>query len=81
MALADIAANAQGYANQIGSCTCTEQGKKYITNNCENGVRVNDYSVQLQNGQWECYFHYTFSDGTSSQQYFEVSSTNCMNEL
>ncbi len=83
-ALADTYLNAEGQlqANIApNSCSCmNEIGKKYIANTCEPGLRVNDYSVQLQNGQWECYFHFVFSDGTSSIQYTDVSSTNCMNE-
>jgi hypothetical protein len=72
LALNDIAANGQNYANMQGTCTATGGCPPYcentpnfkcINNVCEMGIRVNTGSYYSGHDNiWVCIFHYEFSD-------------------
>jgi hypothetical protein len=70
LALADIAANGQAYANAHGGCVCdttvcdgSDPSYKCINLNCEHGTAVCVSSV-FASGQWTCTWYYRFSDCT-----------------
>jgi hypothetical protein len=77
LALADIAANGQAWANANGTCSCADEGKKYINDVCETGTRIEYASEDLGNGQWKCTYVYTFSDGSYSGYYYTYQSFSC----
>lgn len=91
LAQADVDANGQAYANANGTCTsasgcvprfCRGEGQKCVNNNCETGVKV--YTSGVQNPStlmWTCTYHYEFSDGTWSVDYYEVSARQCYSPL
>lgn len=51
---------------------CTGNDKKCINGVCETGVRVNTGSVRLTSTTWRCYYHYVFSDASTSPTYDEI---------
>lgn len=77
LALADIAANGQAWANANGTCSCADEGKKFINGVCETGTRIEYASESLGNGQWKCTYVYTFSDGSYSGYYYTYQSFSC----
>jgi hypothetical protein len=88
LALNDIAANGQNYANTNGTCTsgcgsCTGNDKKCINNVCETGtwaVVSSIYKKVIVDGflqwRWVCTYRYCFSDGTQSTYYEETVNTS-----
>jgi hypothetical protein len=76
LALNDIAANGQNYANFYCTCSCTGVGYTSINGICEFGTRYNSSTVQQANGTWKCNFYYVFSNG-SVIEYSEINSTPC----
>jgi hypothetical protein len=83
LALNDISANGQNYANSNGTCTqgcdpnyCIADEYKCINNTCEQGIRVNTDSYYNGN-QWVCIYHYEFSDGSWSANILEYNYTMC----
>lgn len=76
LALADIQANGQNYANTYCWCSCGAEGKKFINGTCETGTRYNSSSVYIGNGLYTCTYYYLFSDG-SVKVYQETTSTSC----
>ncbi len=77
LALADIAANGQNYANTVCWCSCAAEGQKFINNVCETGTRYNSSSTYIGNGQYQCIYYYQFSDGSVSQFYSQVTTSPC----
>ena len=75
-AAADTAANAQRFADSLGSCSCMTEGYGMVGGSCVHGTRLNDRSVQ-EGRHFICYYHYYFSDGSVSEEYQEVSGTAC----
>jgi YD repeat-containing protein len=70
LALADVSANGQTYANTYGTCVCnttlcdgSDPSYKCINLNCEHGTAVCVSSV-FAGGQWTCTWYYRFSDCT-----------------
>ena len=62
------------------SNTCMQQeGYKCINNVCEQGVRINTSSYEDPNIYpfWICVYHYEWSDGTWSQDYYESNPDPC----
>lgn len=55
---------------------CNGQGKKCVNGVCETGIKVYTGSTQ-SGGQYECTFHYEWSDGTWSRDYLEFSNFPC----
>lgn len=73
--------NGQSYANTNGTCTsnCSCSGGaawRCVNGGCERGVRVNTYAY-YSGGSWVCVFHYEWSDGYWSQNYYQNTSTAC----
>jgi hypothetical protein len=77
LALADIAANGQAYANGNCTCSCGGMGQKVINGICETGIRYNSSTAYLGNGIWECTFFFVFSDRSVSSNYTEKKTTAC----
>lgn len=77
-AQAMVTANGQAYANAHGTCSCAAEGHKEINGTCETGTKIY-ISSTYSNGQYICVYQYVFSDNTYSQQYTEMSPTNCVN--
>lgn len=59
------------------TANCTAAGNKCINNYCTQGTRVNTASVKIS-GQWQCTYHYEWSDGTSSSNYVSLESNACI---
>lgn len=83
LAINDVSANGQNYANTNGTCsqgcdpnTCLPDEYKCINNNCEQGVRVNT-DTYYNGSQWVCIYHYEFSDGSWSSNIIEYNSIPC----
>lgn len=56
---------------------CTGEGFAYINGICELGYRINTNSIEISPGLWECIYHYEFSNGSWSQNYYEYNSYPC----
>lgn len=84
LAINDVNSNGQNYANTNGTCTvgcdpnsCTGEQFKCVNNVCEQGVRVNT-DTYYNGSQWVCIYHYEFSDGSWSDDYYmEYNSSPC----
>jgi len=87
-ALDDITANGQNYANDPkngGTCVsnacnssnCTGEGYKCVNGSCQHGTKV--YTSSTGDGQhgYVCYYHYVWSDGSTSGTYSMQSATAC----
>jgi hypothetical protein len=57
------------------SANCGIEGYKCVNNSCEVGVQVYTSKVQIAVKTWECTYHYEFSDGSWSQNYFEITNS------
>lgn len=84
-ALLDINNNGQNAANTFGSCSCTQEGYRYINGICElGGINYIGYEYVpncAPNMNYRCYYVYTFSDGYQSPVYSKCSATApCQNE-
>ncbi|TCC96383.1 DUF5977 domain-containing protein [Pedobacter psychroterrae] len=79
LALADLDANGQAYANTNGTCSCAGEGKKMINGTCETGTKIYLSSTGNGSGQYVCVYWYQFSDNTYSIQYSQTSPTPCVN--
>jgi hypothetical protein len=77
LALNDIAANGQNYANNHCTCSCGAEGQKIVNGTCETGTRVNSSTTLQSNGTWQCVYYYVFSDGSTSQNYTTYGSSPC----
>ncbi len=88
LAINDVNANGQAYANVHGTCTpaggcppyCENTPQfKCINDNCEQGFRVNTNSYPDQGNYpfWICVFHYEFSDGSWSIDLYESNPDPC----
>lgn len=77
----DVNNNGQAYANANGSCTlscnCYYEYQKCINNICETGVKIYTFYSINGNGRYTCVYHYEWSDGSWSRDYFETSYSNC----
>jgi hypothetical protein len=87
-AIDDLLANGQAYANALGTCTqqssctpsnCTGEGYKCVYGVCELGVKVYTYIEQIDQHLWTCTYHYEWSDGSWSEDYYEESPYPCGN--
>ncbi len=76
-ALAALATQGQDYANSNCWCSCYLEGQKMINGACETGVRYNSSAVEISPGYWQCTYYYQFSDYSTSQEYYEYSSSPC----
>lgn len=56
---------------------CTGADKKCINNLCETGQKIYTGSQKLGGGYWKCFFHYKWSDNTTSPTYDETSYGPC----
>ncbi len=77
LAMADIAAKGQNYANAMCWCSCGGVGQKMIDGICETGIRYNSSTVLISGGMWQCTFYFLFSDNSVSQYYYETNSSPC----
>lgn len=87
LALNDVNTNGQNYANVDGLCVlsgcntgnCIGDNKKCINGVCETGVKLNYIlGSVLRKGVWYCYYKYTWSDGSESATFSEVTSSPCV---
>jgi YD repeat-containing protein len=60
------------------AANCTGPDKKCISNICETGVRVNTATNKLSRTEWECTYHYQWSDGSRSKDYTEILPAPCI---
>lgn len=81
----DVIINGQAFADMYGTCavTCTitncpGQDKKCINNNCETGFKVYTSSTLIHGNNYDCTYHYEFSDGSWSQDYTETHTGPCI---
>ncbi|MFT3823036.1 MAG: hypothetical protein QM731_03915 [Chitinophagaceae bacterium] len=58
------------------SSNCYGENKKCVNNICETGIKVYTSSTEM-GPNWQCTYHYEFSDGSWSENYTEISSTRC----
>ncbi|MBB5648888.1 DUF5977 domain-containing protein [Pedobacter cryoconitis] len=76
---ADIDANGQNEANRVGRCIvpplCEGEDKKIINGVCESGNRVYTSSIPKNNNTYVCYYHYVFSDGSTTATQMESGHT------
>ena len=80
----EINLNGQAYANANGTCTllvcntttCQANGPafKCVNNICEEGIKVYTESIPKGGGQFTCFYHYVWSDGSWSPTYTEYNS-------
>jgi len=77
LAQEDIDINGQNAANANARCSCGAEGQKYVNGQCLTGTRINDSSILQADGVYKCTYHYSFSDGSSSQQYTSFGSSPC----
>jgi hypothetical protein len=63
-----------GYSSQCP--TCNAPYEKWINGACETGVAVYSNSV-YRNGMYECSYYYSFSDGSQSEIFSELSNYPC----
>ncbi|MFN8291662.1 MAG: DUF5977 domain-containing protein [Chitinophagaceae bacterium] len=86
LAINDVNANGQNYANTYGTCSqgCAPNCEfspmfKCINNVCETGIRVNTHTYPDQGNYpfWICVFHYEFSDGSWSVTCYESNPDPC----
>lgn len=56
-----------------GQCPlpCTGTDKKIINGVCETGVKITDECIEKPSGACTCFYHYRWSDGSTSGQYSE----------
>lgn len=73
----DILTLGQAYANEHGTCSCGGEGQRVVNGVCETATRYHVSTVQLPDGQWECGYRYTFSDGFITPIYYYISPTPC----
>jgi hypothetical protein len=61
------------------NCTnCTGFGQRCVNGICEMGFRINTQSYWDHSmGQYVCIFHYEWSDGLTSQDYYDYSGGHC----
>jgi len=59
--------------------SCTSQGPEWkcINGNCELGIKVYHASVPSGQGDYICYYHYEYSDGSWSAEYSENATVPC----
>jgi len=81
LATNDVTTNGPNYANAHGTCTttCINQGQRIISCACQMGTMVCTSSVY--NSSTKLYtitYHYTWTDGSSSQNYSMQSGGPCM---
>jgi hypothetical protein len=86
LALMDVAANGQAFANANGTCSyvcnfsnCSGADKLCVNNVCETGFKV--YTSSTYNpgtGMYECTYHYEFSNGSWSPDYVDYSPIDCV---
>ncbi|HSU28157.1 MAG TPA: DUF5977 domain-containing protein [Chitinophagaceae bacterium] len=83
LALNDISANGQAYANSHGTCTqngcnssnCIGNNKKCVNNYCETGIKIYTSSeYDTLSGTYTCVYHYEWSDSSWSQDYTEYNN-------
>ena len=84
LAYTEVNTNGQAYANANGTCTaiqCTGDDRKMVNGVCEIGVKV--YTKSMYWGgdpeQYQCVYHYEWSDGSWSTNYSEMSYEDCVN--
>lgn len=80
-AQADITANGQNAANNFGSCSCTQQGYRFVNGQCEAGqISYAGYVYEpncAPGMNYRCFYFYYFSDGSQSPMYEMCSATPC----
>lgn len=74
----DLTENGQAYANAQGGCPCSGEGEKMINGECQTGIKTYTGTVDLGNGSYRCNYIYTFSDGSTSTGYSEMSYRPCL---
>jgi hypothetical protein len=85
-AQAYINATGQGNANETGTCTptgcstsnCNGEGYKCVNSVCELGIKIyTDSYWDSSMGQYVCVYHYEYSDGSWTQDYYEYNNRPC----
>ncbi len=56
---------------------CTGADKRVVNGTCETGVKVYTSSLPMGNGQWQCIYHYVWSDGFAGPDITETSNSPC----
>lgn len=54
---------------------CTGEGYKCVGNACEYGFKVVTNTEEIMPGMWECTYHYEYTDGTWSSNYYYYGSS------
>lgn len=72
----------QAHADSVGVCTavclnCTGVNKKCIEGICTTGFKVYTASIYQGPKSYLCYYHYEFSDGSTSATYSESNFNPC----
>ncbi len=57
--------------------SCNGPDKKLVNNICETGIKVYTGSVRLNKTTWVCYYHYRWSDNSTSPGYEETTVGPC----
>lgn len=79
----DVNANGQNYANAHGSCVaipCSGDDKHIVfCTTCETGQKIYTSSVWSPSyHEYQCTYHYHWSDGADSPNYTEYNKTPCL---
>jgi hypothetical protein len=59
--------------------TCAGNDKKCINGICETGAKFYTGLERLSSTQWKCYYHYVFSDSSTSETFEQLSTGPCFN--
>jgi hypothetical protein len=82
LAMNDVNANGQNYANTTCGCNCDAINKKVINGVCETGTLVYtgyQYVPNCQSGwNYRCFYYYSFSDGSITPTYSSCSRFACV---
>lgn len=60
---------------------CSGLDKRVVNGLCETGMKILVRSLQVGNTQWQCTYHYVWSDGYVGVDFTETGSTSCLVEL
>jgi YD repeat-containing protein len=60
---------------------CSGSDKRVVNGVCETGMKILVSSLQVSNTQWQCTYHYVWTDGYVGPDFTETGSTSCMVEM
>ncbi len=58
--------------------SCTGANKRVVAGVCQTGIKVYTDNISYGPTNWECFYHYEFSDGYWTETFTEWNTTACM---